>query len=58
VVKIWKEFFISVKLDQEAVGDKMGQLAVLRYLAEAIKENAPAGYREDQKYQQLEQALF
>jgi len=38
LVTICKEFFISVKLDPEAVGDIIGQLAVLRYLAEARRK--------------------
>lgn len=46
------------KIDEQATEDIMGQLAVLSYLAEAIKKNAPAEYRENQKYQQLEKALL
>lgn len=46
------------KINDQAVEDIVGRLAVLGYLAEAIKENAPAAYRENQKYQQLEKGLF
>ncbi len=46
------------KIDEQAVEEIGGQLAVLSYLAEAIKENAPVEYRENQRYQQLEKALF
>lgn len=46
------------KINENAVDEIQGQLAVLRYLANAIKENAPAKYREDQKYQKLEKGLF
>jgi len=46
------------KIDEQAMGEIQGQLAVLNYLAAAIKENAPATYRENQQYQQLEKGLF
>jgi hypothetical protein len=46
------------KISEDVVDDIQGQLAVLRYLADAIKENAPAKYREDQLYQKLEKGLF
>lgn len=46
------------KIDEKAVDDIQGQTAVLIYLAEAIKENTPDKYRENQQYQQLEKGLF
>jgi hypothetical protein len=35
-----------------------GQLSVLKYLAEAIKENSPANYNDNEKFQQLQKGLF
>jgi len=46
------------KIDEQATEDIVGKLAVLSYLAEAIKKNAPTEYKENQKYQQLEKALL
>jgi len=45
-------------LDDAALADIIGKLAVLHYLAETISENAPAGYQGDTKYQQLQKGLF
>lgn len=44
-------------LDAEAVDHIRGELAVLKYLAKQIKENAPPQYGENVKYQQLIQEL-
>lgn len=46
------------KIDEQAMWEIQGQLALLNYLAEAIKENAPVKYQENQQYQQLEKGLF
>lgn len=46
------------KIDENAKSEINGQLAVLSYLADTIKENAPARYQEDPKYQKLEKGLF
>lgn len=46
------------KIDENAVAEIQAQLAVLNYLAKAIKENAPSRYKENQKYQQLEKGLL
>lgn len=46
------------KIGAEAIVDIEKQLAVLDYLAANIKENAPKNYRDNKKYQQLEQNLF
>jgi len=46
------------KIDEKAVREIQRQSAVLDYLAEAIKENAPADYRENQQYNQLEKGLL
>lgn len=46
------------KLDAAAVNRIREQLAVLEFLAVAIKENTPQEYRSNTQYQQLEQGLF
>ena len=46
------------KIDAEAIDHIKGQIAVLEYLASALKENAPTKYRENQQYQKLEAGLF
>jgi hypothetical protein len=46
------------KINEAALVEIRRQLAVLNYLAEAIKENAPGKYRADQAYEKLEQGLF
>ena len=45
-------------IDDAALTDIVGKLAVLHYLAEAISENAPARYEDDNTYQQLQKGLF
>ncbi|MCG6929398.1 MAG: hypothetical protein LJE64_02485 [Desulfofustis sp.] len=50
--------FTPNTIDEPAVSRIQGQLAVLNYLAGAIRENAPQAYRENQQYQQLEKGLF
>ena len=50
--------YASDKIDKAAIMELSGQVAVLKYLAEAIKENAPAKYHNDQKYQTLQNGLF
>jgi hypothetical protein len=46
------------KIDSQTMDKLQGQIAVLEYLAAAIKENAPLKYREDQQYQKLETGLL
>jgi len=46
------------KVNDSAVVEIRGQLAVLHYLAAEIKENAPATYREDEAYTSLQTGLF
>lgn len=46
------------KIDDKAVDEIRGQLAVLSYLAEAIKENGRNKYGDNQQYLQLEKNLF
>ncbi|WP_163339389.1 hypothetical protein [Desulfopila sp. IMCC35008] len=46
------------KINEGALREIRGQLAVLDYLGDAIKENAPARYKEDQQYQKLEKGLL
>ena len=46
------------KMNEAAVVEIRNQLAVLNYLAETIKENAPDRYRSDATYEKLEKGLF
>lgn len=50
--------FTPDRIDDRALSEIQGQLAVLNYLAVAIRENAPAAYQGNQQYQQLEKELF
>lgn len=52
------EGYSADKIGPQAIAELHGQTAVLLYLAAAIKENAPARYRENQQYQKLEDGLF
>ena len=45
-------------INEAALVEIRGQLAVLNYLAEAIRDNAPQKYRSDQMYEKLEAGLF
>jgi predicted negative regulator of RcsB-dependent stress response len=45
-------------INEAALVEIRGQLAVLNYLAEAIRDNAPQKYRSDQMYEKMEAGLF
>jgi len=45
-------------INEAAVNEIRGQLAVLNYLAEEIKENAPEKYRKNETYMKLQKDLF
>jgi hypothetical protein len=46
------------KINKSAMNEIRGQLFVLKYLAGTIKENSPPQYHDNEKYQQLQKALF
>ena len=46
------------KINESAMNEIRGQLSVLQYLAEAIKENSPPKYNDNEKFQQLQKGLF
>lgn len=46
------------KIDEPALNEIRGKCAVLKYLAETIREHSPAEYRNNAQYQQLQKALF
>ena len=46
------------KIDDSAMDSIRGQLSVLLYLAEAIKDNSPAKYSDIEQFQQLRKGLF
>lgn len=48
----------SDPIDTDAIKDISNQLAVLLYLAEVIKDNAPDNYNDNKKYQQLRDGLL
>ncbi len=50
--------FTPDKIDESAVNEIRGKLAVLKYLAETIREHSPISYRGNEQYQQLEKAFF
>lgn len=50
--------YIPEKINESAVIEIHGQLAVLNYLAEKIKENAPEKYSENETYLKLQKGLF
>jgi hypothetical protein len=50
--------YTADKIGPEAIAELYGQTAVLKYLAAAIKEDAPATYRENEQYQKLEAGLL
>jgi hypothetical protein len=50
--------FTPEKINESAMNEIRGQLSVLKYLAEAIKENSPANYNDNEKFQQLQKGLF
>jgi len=50
--------FTPEKIDKAAMIEISGHLAVLNYLAGAIKENAPVKYQDVEKYQKLQNGLF
>ena len=50
--------FTPEKINESAMNEIRGQLSVLKYLAEAIKENSPPKYNDNVKFQQLQKGLF
>lgn len=46
------------KIDESAMNEIRGHLSVLKYLAEAIKINSPAHYKDNESYRQLQKGLF
>ena len=50
--------FTPEKIDKAAMIEISGHLAVLNYLAGAIKDNAPVKYQDVEKYQTLQNGLL
>lgn len=52
------EGYTPDKINEQAIVTIQGQLVLLDYLVQAIKENSPSTYRQNKQYQQLERGLF